>query len=184
MQLYGSYTSPFVRHCRISLQQSALTYTLIETGFAGSAQGSPSQKIPYLQDGDVLLTDSSTILRTIREKTNSPYLESIHDQDLFCLVSTLLDAAINLFYLEKDGILAEQSAYLLRQQQRIINGLAWLNDNPIEHIDFNNDAHIRLACFLAWGVFRERFSLEGLSVLQEFLQQFQQQPFFIDTTPA
>jgi len=43
LELYGSYTSPFVRHCRIALLESGLAFTFVETDQVSSAKLSPTQ---------------------------------------------------------------------------------------------------------------------------------------------
>ena len=62
MKLYGSYTSPYVRHCRIVIEQLGLACDFVEADYTLSAKKSPSMKVPFLQDGDLQLTDSTSIL--------------------------------------------------------------------------------------------------------------------------
>ena len=104
MKLYGSYTSPFVRHCRIALLETGLACEFIETDQAGSAAKSPTKRVPFLEDGDVFLTDSSSILKHIREKAGTAFLSSASELDLFAMVNTALDATVNLFFLERDHL--------------------------------------------------------------------------------
>jgi glutathione S-transferase len=73
MKLYGSYTSPFVRHCRIALIETGLAFDFIETDQTGSAAKSPTKRVPFLEDGNIFLTDSSSILKHIREKTGHTF---------------------------------------------------------------------------------------------------------------
>ena len=47
MKLFGSYTSPFVRHCRIVLAQHQQSYEFIPTDYAQSAQQTPTKRVPY-----------------------------------------------------------------------------------------------------------------------------------------
>ena len=54
MKIYGSFTSPFVRHCRIVLLETGLTCEFIEVDATQSAQISPTKKVPLLVDGDIL----------------------------------------------------------------------------------------------------------------------------------
>lgn len=186
MQLYGSYTSPYVRHCRIVLAQSQLEWHFIETDLSKIAEISPTKKIPFLTDKDVSLSDSTTICRHIRQRCNTPFLADLNDHDLYCQVSTLMDSAINLFYLEKDGIAADSSAYLQRQKLRVDEGLIVLNNqvSQLSHaVDAYNDAHLRLGCFLSWGLFRQRFSLDGLSHLQAIVAHFEADAIFVATRP-
>lgn len=183
MKLYGSFTSPYVRHCRIALLQNAEKHEFIEAGFDTSARLSPSMKVPFLQTDKQLLSDSSTILRFIREQQGKPFLAQLQHHDLFCLISTLMDSAINLFYLEKEGIDSQQSSYLQRQQQRVEAGLYHLEEICPADADLFNDAQLRLGIFLAWGQFRQRFSLASRPKLQSFLTQCDSDAHFIATKP-
>ncbi|WP_339615979.1 glutathione S-transferase family protein [uncultured Gilvimarinus sp.] len=183
MKLYGSYTSPFVRHCRIALLESGLEFELIETDNKASAQQSPTQKVPFLQDGDIALTDSTAIVKYTREKSGHTYFADISEYDGFCLVNTSLDACVNLFFLERDGIGAEQSSYLQRQQARVDSTLSELNQMPLPMGAPYGDMAIRLACYLAWGLYRQRLSLEAYPNLENFLQQINDYQPFAATAP-
>ena len=88
MQLFGSYTSPYVRHCRIALAETGLRGEFIESDTRTSAERSPSQKLPFLQDGELLLTDSSSILRYLREKAGQSFFPSLRGYDDFCLTNS------------------------------------------------------------------------------------------------
>ena len=116
MILYGSQTSPYVRHCRIVLMQSGLPWTFQDTDYAASAAGSPTKRVPYFQDGDTRLTDSSSILMHLRQRLGQPYMEKVEQLERYALCNTLLDTAINLFLLERDGLGPTDSDYLARQQ--------------------------------------------------------------------
>ena len=183
MQLFGSLTSPFVRHVRIALTETQAPYTFIETDAKGSAEQSPTMKVPFLRDGDLELTDSMSILRYIREKAGQPFLPTVQGLDIFCLVNTLMDSAINLFLLERNRLDTSTNAYFDRQRARIIAGLKYLNKLNINPQTLDKDALIRLECFLAWGVFRQRFSLDGLHSLQLILDAANNSEVFAKTSP-
>lgn len=184
MKLFGSYTSPFVRHCRIALEESGEQFEFLETDYNQSAKGSPAKRVPFLQIGELQLHDSSSILKYVREHSGGDFLSRLEDFDLYCLVNTALDTTINLFLLERDGLEVSAAPYLERQQQRVQAILAKLNSIDW---DFNNlpwnDATIRLACFLDWALFRKRLSLETYPQLEKFLQSSKEHEFFIRTAP-
>jgi glutathione S-transferase len=191
MELYGSFTSPYVRHIRIAFLESGLPFTFVETDAASSAKLSPMQKVPFLSFTDngmqKTLTDSSAILKYIREQSGGTFFND-HKNTLaafnsYCTANTLLDTAINLFYLEKDGLTAQQSVYLTRQQSRLHTGLLELEKLPFSTQAPYNDAELRIACFLDWALFRERITLNSLSALQHFLDGVRQYPHFVATTP-
>ncbi|GLS90155.1 hypothetical protein GCM10007916_12220 [Psychromonas marina] len=184
MKIYGSYTSPFVRHCRIALLQADIECEFIETDATQSAEISPTKKVPLLVDGDITLTDSSSILRYLREKSGVAYMDDIVDFDLFNMTNTVMDACVNVFFLEKmDEITIEQSSYLTRQNERVLSGLIALNESPIEAQLPLSDGLIRLACFLDWGVYRDRIDLKKLTTLTRLLDIARTDKHFIKTVP-
>ena len=126
----GSFTSPFVRHCRIALLEEQFEFELIETDGEASAAQSPTKRVPFLKDGDIQLTDSSSILKYAREKAGKTFLKDLQDYDQYCLVNTVLDSCVNLFLLERHGLSADANSYLQRQSQRIESGLTELNQHP------------------------------------------------------
>lgn len=184
MKIYGSFTSPFVRHCRIALRQTELACEFIETDATQSAQISPTKKVPLLVDGDLTLSDSSSILRYLREKAGTDFMADIVDFELFNMTNTVMDACVNLFFLEKlDNISVEQSTYLARQKGRVLSGLAALNESPLPAELPFSDGAIRLACFLDWGVYRERIDLKPFSNLTRLLDVARSDAHFMHTAP-
>lgn len=186
MQLYGTYTSPYVRHCRIALAETGQDYELIETDYAQSARLAPAKRVPFLKAGDRTLNDSLSILKFVRESAGQAFLPDVDDCDLFALTNTALDTAINLFLLEKDGLTSDKSDYLGRQSQRVRDILCALDKRtatlPDKPRDFS-DGELRLACFLDWGLFRERISLANHPGLNSFLERLRQYPQFSRTAP-
>lgn len=184
MKIYGSFTSPFVRHCRIALLETDLTCEFIETDAQQSAVISPTKKVPLLVDGDITLTDSSSILRYLRTKSGMPFMEDIKDFELFNMTNTVMDACVNIFFLEKfDEITSEQSTYLARQKSRVLSGLEALNELEIHAQLPLSDGLIRLACFLDWGIYRERIDLRKLTNLTRLLDIARTDKNFIKTVP-
>lgn len=187
MELYGSYTSPFVRHCRIALLESGLSFTLVEIDASVSAKLSPMQKVPFLkysQNGkEKQLTDSSAILKYIRESSGKAFMPELDRFNAFCSANTLMDTAINLFYMEKDGVTPKESAYLARQQSRMQTGLVELEKLSLSSAAPFDDTELRIACFLDWALFRNRITLESYPKLKRFIDNIRQYPHFAATTP-
>ena len=183
MKLYGSYTSPFVRHCRIALIQSGLDFEFVETDYAMSAERSPTSKVPFLEDSGVMLTDSSSIIKYAREKSGKAYLSDVEDQEMFAMTNTVLDSAINLFLLENDGITPDQSSYLTRQKDRVESGLDELNRrfDPSESI--TKDSALRCACFIDWALFRNRINIDKHDNLVGLLAAANKVEEFVATAP-
>lgn len=186
MILYGSYTSPFVRHCRIALLNANIGFEFVDTDYASSAEKSPAKKVPFLQDGDLTLTDSSSILLHIKQKSGQAGFVDVADFDLYALVNTALDSEINLFILGNSDVTPENNDYMLRQRNRVNDCLKQLNTiiSSTTVTDHNySDGQLRLACFLAWGVFRQRFSIDKHTGLSDFLEKINTWELFEATSP-
>ena len=183
MKLYGSYTSPFVRHCRVALAQENLAFEFIETDYALSAEKSPTAKVPFLTDGELMLTDSSVIVKYAREKSGKVFPADIEDYEIFAMTNTVLDSAINVFLLENENFGADQINYIARQQNRIASGLTALNAKFAARQDIDRDGALRCACFLGWAVFRNRVSLAKHDNLRALLDAANRDPVFAETAP-
>lgn len=181
MKLYGSYTSPFVRHCRIALIETNCACEFIETDQAASATQSPTKRVPFLEDGDLFLTDSTAILKHLREKAGQPFLAKTTELNDFCIINTALDSTVNLFFLQRDGVDLQAHEYTRRQAARIESSLAELNALKLPTQAPYSDVHLRLACYLAWGLFRNRINIDEHENLQHFLAGIQQYQPFKDT---
>ncbi len=183
MKLYGSYTSPFVRHCRIALSQGKIAYEFIETDYKMSAELSPVQKVPFLKNGDLTLTDSSSILKYVRELSGKDFFKDLQDFDLFTLTNTLLDSTINLFLLERSGLDLSSVPYLARQSARIQSGLKALDALVKPEESMASDSHIRCACFIDWAIYRDRLKFSAYENLLTLLENAKANPYFKESTP-
>ena len=143
--------------------------------------------MPFLYDDKLMLTDSASILRYLREKAAQAFFPDIRDYDLFLLVNTAMDSTVNLFLLERDGITPADCGYLVRQRGRVEDTLAYLDrhlgnqDAPLDHA---SDGMLRLGCFLSWALFRKRISLDDHPALAEFQRRFESDPAIAATHPA
>ena len=186
MKLYGSYTSPFVRHCRVALAQEEMAFDFVEADYTMSAEKSPTAKVPFLEDDGLVLTDSTSILKHVREKSGKRFLADLDDYENFAMTNTLQDSAINMFLLENEGFGPEQIKYIGRQKARIQTGLSALNERfgPKRGApDITRDGDLRCACFLAWSLFRKRARLDGLENLKALLAAANQTTEFAATAP-
>lgn len=185
MQLFGSYTSPFVRHIRIVLERTGIDCEFVETDYAQSAAQSPACRVPFLRDGDRMLTDSLSILRHLRETAGDAFFADLDEFDRFLLVDTALDACVNVFLLERDGIGPDQVGYLKRQQLRIRQCLQALEDGSDgTRSSLEGDFALRLGCFLSWALFRERLTLDDFPRLADFQRRFESDALIAGTHPS
>lgn len=184
MKLFGSFTSPYVRHCRIALMQSGLDWEMVELDIhTNQDPGTPTLRVPFLEDGALKLTDSTPIVKYVREKAGQGFIPDVRDLDRYCLANTLLDTAINLFLLERGGLDINANAYSRRQQQRIELILGELDSAPVPAPGKLHDADYRVAVAAAWGQFRKRFSIEAHPNLQRLLEIAGQDAIFVETAP-
>lgn len=183
MKLYGSFTSPFVRHVRIVLLETGLNCEFIETDQAASAVKSPTKRVPFLEDGETFLTDSSSIIKYLREKSDQTFCKTAQELDEFCLVNTALDATVNLFFIKRDGVDIQGIAYLQRQAARIESAVAELNQLQLPLMPPYNDAQLRLACYIGWCKLRQQVDFSGCAKLEIFYAAIQTYPAFQQTQP-
>lgn len=183
MKLYGSYTSPYVRHCRIALIQSGLNWEFVDTDYESSAQLSPTKKVPFLHDGENHFTDSNSILMHICDRLGVPFMNNAQEMELYATINTAMDSAINLFLLGKEGVNETSSPYLARQRSRVESVLNLLEESVHSYSEPLNHAQIRLACFLEWGLFRNQIALENHTNLKQYLDDCRAWQTFADTTP-
>lgn len=182
MQLHGSFTSPFVRHCRIVMLQTDTQFEFIETDYAQSAEGSSTMRVPYLFDGNIQLHDSTSIIHYLREKNNQTLYENALTHDLFLLVNTALDSTINLFLLEKSGVDIQKNSYAVRQRDRIERCLQALNTLAERSLQWD-DLGIRIACFIDWALYRQRLDFTAYPALLNWLERARQYKEFNLTAP-
>lgn len=183
MQLFGSYTSPFVRHCRIALIETGLEFEFVDTDYAESARRSPSKKVPFLQDKEVMLFDSCSILKYVREKAGDQYFADVKEYDRFNLINTAMDALVNLFLLKKEGIIQDNVDYLKRQHARVLSSLEAMNRFELKEQAPYGDAELRLACFIDWIQYRNLLDLGPYPHLTRFVEQVRKYEPFYDTRP-
>lgn len=196
MKLYGVLTSPYVRHARVAAAESNLDWQF-EKVTADTIDQSPTKRVPFLTDGDLTFTDSSVIVRYVKEKAGQPFLETVADYELFALSTSVLDTAVNVYLMNIDDSadLAEVTSgasvigytpktYFERQQERVGSGITELNKFDLASGQPYTDGEIRLACLLDWAAFRETIDLSGLDNLQRFLASIRKWPPFAETAPG
>lgn len=182
MKLFGSLTSPFVRHCRIALHETDTPYEFEEVNAERRAQLSPAQKVPFLHDGELHLHDSSAILKHVRERARQDWMADVRELDLYCLANTVLDSQINLYLLQRSGVNAETVAYLKRQSARIATGLAYLDELATDGLQWH-DGSIRLACLIDWATYRGLIDFSPYPNLGAWHTKAQDHSSFTETAP-
>lgn len=195
MKLYGVRTSPYVRHAKVALAESGLSWQF-EQVTPETINLSPTLRVPFLIDGDLTLTDSAVIVRYARQQSGQAFLPSVGDHELFALATSILDTAVNLYFLNigDSAALADVATgtssigfhpktYYERQQERIVAGVKGLDQFELNATAPYSDGLIRLACLLDWASYRETIDLSGLSNLGDFLTRIREWPTFAETAP-
>lgn len=183
MKLYGSFTSPFVRHCRLALIETGTPHEFVEANYDDSARLSPIQKVPFLRSENIELNDSASIVKYIREQAGQSFCSDAEAFDMFCVTNTVLDASVNLFLLEKEGITPADSNYLQRQANRVKTGLRALETEATDpELDWH-DGSIRLAGVTEWLDYRQRIDLTAYPALRAWLAKAREHRSFVETAP-
>ncbi len=195
MKLYGVRTSPYVRHARVALAQSGLDWELEQVTLDTIGQ-SPTLRVPFLTDGKLTLSDSSVIVRYVREQSGQSYLATIADHELFAVATSVLDTAVNVYLMNigDSGDLAEvptgtsttgfdPKTYFERQKERITVGIQELERCQLSFSQPYTDGEIRLACLLDWAAYRDTIDLSGKDNLCRFLAEIRTWPPFAETAP-
>ena len=195
MKLYGVRTSPYVRHARVALAQSGLDWELEQVTLDTIGQ-SPTLRVPFLTDGKLTLSDSSVIVRYVREQSGQSYLATIADHELFAVATSVLDTAVNVYLMNigDSADLAEvptgtsttgfdPKAYFERQKERITVGVQELERCQLSFSQPYTDGEIRLACLLDWAAYRDTIDLSDKDNLCRFLAEIRTWPPFAETAP-
>jgi glutathione S-transferase len=169
MRLFGTPTSPYTRKARILVRAAGLEVPLVDTrtedGAAALAHLAPLGKVPVLEvadaDGSLLtLPDSSVIAAwlwthhapALRASGLAPPPEAWAERDALIVVEGALDAAINRFYLLRDGL--PDQGYVTRQRDRVTTTLTWLDGRMPAFARPLTPAALSLGCALDWMAFR------------------------------
>lgn len=174
MKLYGTITSPFVRRVRVIAEEVGAAMEMVNTatdeGLAQLRQVSPIRKVPVAVIEGRTLFDSHVIadwlLTTRGYGTLAPPVDRWREHNLVNAVDSAIDSAIQCFYLRRDGVAAEGSAFEKRQLERVAAIFEWLSGElAADGASFGNGAGFGLAelsvvCALDWMDFRKAYPTE------------------------
>ncbi|MCB1174457.1 MAG: glutathione S-transferase family protein [Leptospiraceae bacterium] len=198
MKLYGTTTSPYVRRVRIIARELGLNYTRTDTATdAGQAELrvlSPIWKVPVWQTANQVIWDSHKIIDWLFGAYGTGQLycfpaDDYNVNNFMTAVDGALDSGINLFYLQKDGLAIDQSAYMRKQQDRIHASLQWLEQNLTAGLLAGSRAYsypgIVLVSSIDWMQFRQAADLNAYPTLRKFAHDMNDQHAHIRaTSPA
>src|SRR6266545_7624920 len=138
MKLHGTTTSPYVRRVRVVAAELGvpleLSITASPAGQAALRALTPIWKVPIAEIGGQVVFDSRVIIeRLVREHGYGALRPPgagtagwVREHNLISVVDAALDAAINVRYLELEGIEASRAPYLTKQRERAATCLGWL----------------------------------------------------------
>ncbi len=190
MKLYGTTTSPFVRRVRVVAAEVGQPIELVDTapeaGQATLREVSPIRKVPVaIVDGRTIY-DSRVIIdwmtMTRGFGTIAPPVDRWRDQNLLNAIDGVLDSIIQLFYLKRDGVLAEGSPYAERQLGRADAIFSWLGTELGASTAFGIP-ELSLICALDWMEFRSTFPIAKLTALAPLRDRWRERPSLAATRP-
>jgi len=204
MQLYFSPNSPYARKVRIVLKEKGLDCREIpmDTGNPPPEfpKHNPNLRVPVLVDGAHALFESNIIveylLKTYPGKpSGQPPLAAgmtrpeRHWDDMLVLncIETMLDSGLNLFQLRKNGVAADQAAYLRTEASRMQSDLDWLEQRATPEgfvPGVMSVQDMNLVCALNWINFRKPIEWQGRPKLRAILGRYQERPAFKTTMPS
>jgi glutathione S-transferase len=176
VKLYGTTTSPYTRKIRILARAAGLEATLVDTrtpeGADALARVAPVGKVPTVEleeeprpagaeDAPRVLPDSGLIAAWLWTR-HAPALRAAGfdlspddwaDRERLIVVEGALDAAINRFYLLRDGL--PDQGYVTRQAQRIDTTLTALDARMPAFARPLSASALSLGCALDWMTFRQ-----------------------------
>jgi glutathione S-transferase len=200
MLLYGTSTSPFVRRVRVVAAELDLPCTMVDTATAEGQQKlravSPLWKVPTAVIDDVAYWDSHTIIDLLLSRHGSGGLRPKaapgergwgREQNLIVAADGALDAAINVFYLDREGV-DIRTPYLVKQRERVASALGWL-ERELHGAYFTDDrrfglAELSLYTALGWMQFRKRYPVDSHPGLTAFCAAHADRPSLAATVPV
>ncbi len=189
MRLFGTTTSPFVRRVRVVAAEVGepvdLVNTATDVGMAQLRDVSPIRKVPVAIIDNRLLYDSRVIVdwltTTRRWGDIEPPRDRWREQNLLNAIDAALDSVIQLFYLRRDGVTVDGTAYAQRNLERADAIFAWLA-RELRPQAFALP-EISVACALDWMDFRTCYPTERASGLDAVRVALRDRPSMVATRP-
>ena len=143
VELLGNVRSPYVRRVRIVALELGVELGWIDTdrpeGEALLRELNPLWKMPVARfaQAERALFESGLINRELLRRYGPEPLAPWDEGDalaqtLLAVIDGVLDSRLNVAYLARDGIAAEASPYLRKQQARAEHALGWLERHAAE----------------------------------------------------
>lgn len=195
MKLYGTTTSPFVRRVRVVASEVGEPLDIVDTatdaGQAALLAISPIRKVPVAVAGERTLFDSHVIIDWLTTTRGwhdlAPPRDAWRQHNLVNAIDAALDSAIHLFYLRRDGVAVDGTAYAERQYARIDAIVAWLGDQLApDRRSFGEGfglAELALVTTFEWMEFRRTYPTERAARLDGVRAAWRERPSVSATRP-
>ena len=193
LRIFGTQTSPYVRRVRVLALELSIEHELVditsEEGQASLRALNPLWKVPSAELDGRAMFDSRVICDHLVTRFGEDRIErvtQIPEHNTITVIDGALDSLINAFYLGRDGVSAEQSSYISKQQARARAAMDWLepvvadNWQPREDIGL---AEIALATTAAWMRFRATYPVDEHPAIVKVLEHCEARPSFVATQP-
>jgi glutathione S-transferase len=194
VKLYGTTTSPYTRKIRILVAAAGLPAELVDTrteaGATALSRVAPLGKVPVLETPELVLPDSGLIAAWLWDRHGHALTaagfslapDDWKDRALCVAVEGLLDAAINRFYLLRDGV--ADIGYVTRQRDRVLTTLRWLDARVGDLARPVTPSTLSLGCALDWMLFRHVADLSPAPRLRAFHEAWLASALGAGTEPA
>lgn len=168
-----------------------LVNTATDEGMAQLREVSPIRKVPVAVIDGRTLFDSHVIgewlLTTRGYGTLAPPADRWREKNLVNAIDSAIDSAIQCFYLKRDGVPAEGSAFVKRQLERVAAIFEWLGGElAADGASFGQGfgvAELSLICALDWMDFRKAYATEAAPKLLALRSAWAARPSLSSTRP-
>ena len=195
MKLYGTTTSPFVRRVRIAAAEIGVPIervdTATEAGMAALREITPIRRVPVAIADGTTLFDSRVIIDWMTAHHGFGGLAGLREPwreaNLVNALDAALDAAIQLFYLRRDGVAIDGTPYATRQLERADAIFTWLGTQLApDRRGFDTGLglpEITLVCALDWMDFRSAYPTERAAAVASVRAAWAEHPSLAATRP-
>ena len=189
MRLFGTTTSPFVRRVRVVAAEVGEPVDRVDTatdvGMAQLRDVSPIRRVPVAIIDERLIYDSRVIIDWLVTTRGwgelQPPRDRWREQNLLNAIDAALDSVIQLFYLRRDGVAVDGTAYAQRQLERTDAIFAWLAKQLSPQAFALPE--ISVCCALDWMEFRKVYPTERASGLDAVRGALRERPAMVATRP-
>lgn len=197
--LYGSPTSPYVRRVRIVAHELGVSLRFIDSRLPETQERlralTPIGKVPVLETAEGAIFDSHEIVDWLVARYGPgplrPETTRRVSQNFAHVTDGALDAAIRLFYAQRDGV-PLSAPFLARETQRLEACLAWLEAHVpdvagrgAEDVSVSLSVNeVALVTVLDWLRYRGAADLGACPRLSAFAHAVAERPAFRETAPS